>query len=330
MRTILITGGMGYIGSHVYLELKDNYEIIIIDKKPDILSLKMTGYIFYQIDLLEKSSLETIFQKHHFHAVFHFAGLKAVGESIKFPLRYYQNNIISTLNLIEIMEKYQCYNLVFSSSATVYGDQTVPYTESMTIGMNLSNPYGQTKYMIEQILKDVSSSNDKWHIVSLRYFNPIGSHPSGLIKEDNNDNLMPIMIKCALSDTPIFVYGTDYDTVDGTCIRDYIHVVDLAKGHVKVLDKIDELCGYHYYNLGTGHGTSVLELINLFQKVNNIKMNVIHASRRPGDIPIMFCSPEKANRDLDWYAKLSLEDMCRYSLNYQSISYPNNIHHSIF
>lgn len=325
MQTIIITGGMGYIGSHVYVELYDKYKVVIIDKKSNILTA-FPGFVFYQMDLLDKDGLDEIFQKYKPYAVLHFAGLKSIKESIKEPLRYYQNNVISTLNILEMMNKYECYNLIFSSSATVYGKQDPPFCESMQLEFN-GNPYGQIKCVIEQMLNDICASNDKWHIVSLRYFNPIGAHSSGLIGEnfqDNPNNLMPLIVKAALTNQPIHVYGTNYDTHDGSCVRDYIHVVDIARGHTNVLNKINSMKGYHYYNLGTGRGTSVLQLLNIFQKVNQIELNVIYGERREGDIPIMYCSPDKANKELNWNAELSLENMCRDSWNYIQKNEKNN------
>lgn len=316
-KTIIITGGMGYIGSHVWVELMDHYEVVIID---NLINSKInTRTSFYHVDLLNKVDIDRIFNYHKPYAVLHLAGLKSVNQSVTNPCLYYQNNLISTLNLLEVMDHHQCYNLIFSSSATVYGNQTVPFTEDMPIGMNITNPYGQTKFMIEQILKDMCISNNKWHIIILRYFNPIGAHKSGLIGEDPlgiPNNLMPIILQSITNSTVVKIFGTNYDTIDGTCVRDYIHVIDIAKAHFQSLKKIDMLPGYHCYNLGTGKGTSVLQLISIFEKVNNVLINIEICDRRKGDLPIMFCNIDKAKDELEWEAELSIDDMCLDSWNF--------------
>jgi len=336
---ILITGGMGFIGSHTSTELIKEYDIVIVDNLFNSDSsvidrikyiTKCDNIVFHNVDLLDKKETEKIFNLHHPEIVIHFAGLKSVGESIKNPLSYYQNNLIMTFNLLELMDKYQCYNLIFSSSATVYGRLSSPFSETLNIGIGITHPYGQTKFMIEQILKDICFSNKKWHIVSLRYFNPIGAHPSGLIGEKSNgipNNLMPYLLKVAVNNNTAYsfgneynelsVFGNDYDTKDGFCIRDYIHVMDIARGHLCVLNKINNLCGYNVYNLGTGQGTSVIEIIKIFEKVNNVKIPLKITSRRDGDVPVIYCDANKAKNELGWVALLSIRDMCYDSWNFQ-------------
>ena len=346
-KNIILTGGSGFIGSHTYLELINNYNVIIIDnllnsnikvidKLKQLTKSESSAVIFYQEDLLDKPKIDHIFNIHKPYAVIHFAGFKAVGESVKKPLYYYQNNLISTLNLLEVMEKYNCYNLIFSSSCTVYGNQTSPLFEELEIGKGITNPYGQTKYIIECILKDMCVSNKNWNIISLRYFNPVGGHSSGLIGEDPNDipnNLMPIILKVATNNNTEYnlgsnydklnIFGNDYNTRDGSCIRDYIHVVDLAKGHVKALHKLIEFTeitkfkGYNVYNLGTGNGISVLEMITVFMKVNNVNIPYIITDRRSGDLPITYCDPIKSEKELGWKAELTLEDICKDSWRFQ-------------
>ena len=345
IKNIIITGGTGFIGSHTCIELltSANYNIIIIDnlcnsnknvvEKIEKIT-KSKNITFYNNDLLDKQVINKIFKLYNPYAVIHFAGLKAVGESIKYPCIYYQNNLISTLNLIEIMDKYKCYNLIFSSSATVYGKQKSPLKEDFSIGQNITNPYGQTKFMIEQILKDLCISNNKWNIISLRYFNPIGSHKSGLIGESPNNipnNLMPYVLKVAANNNIqnnvqknfgdqfniLKIFGNDYDTPDKTCQRDFIHVVDLAKGHFSALEKMNELNGYNVFNLGTGIPTSVLELITIFKKTNNVNIPYEFVPRREGDLDICFCNPDYTYKILNWKAELSVEDMCSDSWNFQ-------------
>lgn len=322
---ILVTGGLGYIGSHTVVELcENNYEVVIIDNlsnsKIEVLDkLKMiTGkeIKFYLGDVCDKEILEEIFASENIDGVIHFAGFKSVGESVFKPLKYYRNNLDSTLTLLEVMEKYHVYNLVFSSSATVYGNpKSLPIKEDFPL--KTTNPYGTTKLFIEQILTDLYLANEKWNITILRYFNPIGAHKSGLIGEDPNDipnNLMPYIVKVATGKFEVLnIFGDDYQTIDGTGVRDYIHVCDLANGHVLALKKIN---GLNFYNLGTGHGTSVLELVNMFEKVNHVKVNTKVIERRPGDIDACFADTKKAHDELGFEAKYNLEDMCRDAYNF--------------
>jgi len=335
MKNILVTGGTGFIGSHTCVELLDNgYNVVIIDnlinsKKNVVDKIKQitnNNIIFYEIDLFDKYELLQIFTKHKFDCVMHFAGLKAVAESVNKPLLYYKNNIMITLNLLELMEKFKCYNLIFSSSATVYGNQKPPFKEDMNIGQGITNPYGQTKYMIEQILKDLCISNNKFNVTCLRYFNPVGAHPSGLIGEDPNgipNNLMPVILKVAIKNNldsdlgdrykNLNIFGNDYNTKDGTCLRDYIHVVDLAQGHVKTLNNMD---GYKVYNLGTGKGISVLDIINKFTEINKVDLPYKIVGKRDGDLAEVYCDPSLVKDELGWEAKLGLENMCRDSWNF--------------
>lgn len=327
---ILITGGTGYIGSHTCVELlNENHEIIVVDnlynsKKTVIEKIEsITGkkVTFYEADVSDKKRLENIFKENDIEAVIHFAGLKAVGESVKMPLTYYRNNIDSTLTLLEVMSEHNCKNLVFSSSATVYGEQDEPvYIESMR-RKEPSSPYGKTKAMIEQILEDLSTSDPEWKITILRYFNPIGAHKSGEIGEDPNgipNNLMPYILKVAINELPeLTIFGNDYDTKDGTCIRDYIHVVDLAKGHIKALEHLTKATpGTYIYNLGSGQGISVQEIVTTFEKVNNIKINYKFGPRREGDLPGFYSDATKAYRELGWKVEETLETMCKDSFNY--------------
>ena len=327
---VLVTGGTGYIGSHTCVELlNEGYEVIIIDNlvnsKKDVVdkieSITKKKVKFYENDCCDKEALRKIFKENkNIEAVLHFAGLKAVGESVKLPLKYYQNNLDSTLSLIEVMNEFNCKRIVFSSSATVYGDpKELPITEDMEVG-GTTNPYGTTKYFIERILKDVCISDKDFSAVLLRYFNPIGAHESGLLGENPNgipNNLMPYIIKVATKELPLLnVFGDDYDTKDGTGVRDYIHVVDLAKGHIKALEKASKSTGVNIYNLGTGHGYSVLDLIKTFEKVNKIKVNYKIVERRPGDIATCYADPSKAYKELGWKAEKGIEDMCRDSYNF--------------
>lgn len=325
---ILVTGGCGYIGSHTCCELLDNnYEVIIADnlcnsKKSiieDIKKITNKDILFYEVDLCDKESLEKIFIENKIDAVIHFAGLKAVGESVSKPIMYYQNNLISTLNLIEIMSKYDCKKLVFSSSATVYGSPaSLPIKEDFPL--STTNPYGTTKLMIEQILKDLYVADNNWSIAILRYFNPIGAHESGLIGENPNgipNNLMPYIIKVATNELPcLSVFGNDYDTKDGTGVRDYIHVVDLAKGHIKAVEKVFKENKVDCYNLGTGKGYSVLDLVKTFERVNNVKVNYKIVERRAGDIAACYADPSYAKQQLNWEATKDIEEMCKDSYNY--------------
>lgn len=323
---ILVTGGLGYIGSHTVVELLEKgKDVIVIDNlsnsKIDVLDKlkKITGkdVKFYQNDVCDKDALRKIFKENKIDSVIHFAGYKAVGESVEKPLKYYRNNIDSTLSLLEVMEESSCFNIIFSSSATVYGKpESLPIKEDFPL--STTNPYGTTKLFIEYILKDLYVSNNKWNITILRYFNPIGAHKSGLIGEDPcgiPNNLMPYIVKVASGELQVLsIYGDNYDTVDGTGVRDYIHVVDLAKGHVKALENKEN--GVKIYNLGTGHGTSVLELVNTFEKVNNIKVNKKIVERRPGDIDACYASCDKALSELGFKAELSVDEMCRDAYNF--------------
>ncbi len=327
---ILVTGGTGYIGSHTCVELlNNNYDVVILDNlsnsKRKVVDLieKITSkkVNFYELDIRDKDALQKVFKEHKIDAVIHFAGLKAVGESVKKPLLYYNHNISSTITLLEVMNKYNCKNIIFSSSATVYGEQkTAKYFEDMSL-LSTTNPYGETKSIIERILKDLYKSDNSWHISILRYFNPIGAHSSGLIGEDPNDipnNLMPYILGVSTKKYPILtIFGNDYDTKDGTCIRDYIHVVDLANGHISALNHaLKNKSGVYIYNLGTGHGTSVLELITTFEKVNNIKINYQIGKRRVGDLPACYADVTKAFQELGWKSTKTIEDMCRDSYNF--------------
>ena len=309
--------------------LNNGYEVIIvdnlinskrevIDKIEEITNKKVK---FYECDLCDEEKLRNVFKENdNIEAVLHFAGLKAVGESVKLPIKYYENNLESTISLLKVMSEFNCNRIVFSSSATVYGDPNkLPITEDMQVG-GTTNPYGTTKYFIERILEDVCVSNKDFSAYLLRYFNPIGAHPSGLIGEDPNgipNNLMPYVIKVATGELPILnVFGNDYDTKDGTGVRDYIHVVDLAKGHIKALDKALTNTGVHKYNLGTGHGYSVLDIINTFERVNNIKVNYQIVERRDGDIASCYADATLALKELNWKAEKTIDDMCRDSYNF--------------
>lgn len=327
---ILVTGGAGYIGSHTVVELLEaGYEVIIVDNlsnaKEDVLDRikQITGKtpLFYKLDVRDKKKLSLVFAKHQISDVIHFAGLKAVGESVSLPLMYYQNNLDSTLSLLEVMLEYNVKNLVFSSSATVYGEDNLPpYTEDMPTGKS-TNPYGTTKVIIEWILKDVQYANPSLNIAILRYFNPIGAHASGLIGEDPQgipNNLMPYITKVATGELPILsVFGDDYETLDGTGVRDYIHVVDLAEGHLAALKKLQSKPGYVVYNLGSGEGTSVFELIHAFEKASGVKIAYQVVARRPGDLATSFANVDKAKIELNWSTKKSIYDACRDSWKWQ-------------
>ncbi len=325
---ILVTGGCGYIGSHTCCELLDNdYEVVIIDNlcnsKEDVVDKirKITNkdLTFYKGDVCDRALLERIFSENDIGAVIHFAGLKAVGESVQKPLLYYRNNIDSTLSLLEVMNKHNCKKIVFSSSATVYGTpKTLPIKEDFPL--STTNPYGSTKLYIEGILKDLYVSDNEWSIAILRYFNPIGAHKSGIIGENPNgipNNLMPYILKVATHELDVLnVFGNDYDTKDGTGVRDYIHVVDLAKGHICAINKVLNTTGIDCYNLGTGHGYSVLDLLTTFERVNNVKVNYRIVDRRPGDVAACYADPSYAKEKLDWTAELGIEDMCRDGYHY--------------
>ena len=325
---ILVTGGAGYIGSHTCVELLEKgEEIVIVDNfsnsKPEVLDKikDITGkkFKFYEVDLLDKTKLEKVFQDNHIEEVIHFAGLKAVGESVKKPIEYYHNNITGTLVLLELMKKHNCKKIVFSSSATVYGNpKTVPIKEDFPL--STTNPYGSTKLMIEQILRDVAVADSEFSCILLRYFNPIGAHESGLIGENPNgipNNLMPYIARVATGQyEKLNVFGNDYDTPDGTGVRDYIHVVDLAKGHIKAIEKARNMKGVEAYNLGTGKGYSVLDLVNTFEKVSHVTVKYESVPRRPGDIAICYADPSKAREELGWVAEKDIEDMCRDTWNF--------------
>ena len=328
---ILVTGGAGYIGSHTVIELIENgYEVVIVDNlcnsKIKVLDrIEMISGVrvkFYEIDCCDKEKMRTIFENEKIDGVIHFAGLKAVGESCQVPLKYYKNNIDSTIALLELMIEYKVNNFIFSSSATVYGTpEIVPITEDTPIG-GTTNPYGTTKLIIEGILQDLHKVHKDFNICILRYFNPIGAHKSGLIGEDPNgipNNLMPFITQVAIGKREYLgVFGDDYETSDGTGVRDYIHVVDLALGHVRALEKMNKDNGLFIYNLGTGKGTSVLEMVHAFENANNLKINYKIMERRSGDIAECYANCDKANRELNWKAQYTVLDACRDSWNWQS------------
>ena len=326
---ILVTGGAGYIGSHTVVQLlENNQEVVIVDdfsnSDPVVLErikeLTDKDFTFYELNLLEKEKLQDVFEKHAIEAVIHFAGFKAVGESVAEPLMYYHNNITGTLVLLEVMKEFDVKKIVFSSSATVYGmDNEAPFTENMPT--SATNPYGQTKVFIEHILSDMYVADPKWSVILLRYFNPIGAHESGRIGEDPNDipnNLMPYITQVAVGKLDqLAVFGDDYETHDGTGVRDYIHVIDLAQGHLSALDYALSHTGVEAVNLGTGEGYSVLDVVNAFQTANDVEIPYKIVERRPGDIAIGYADANKAKEVLGWEAKYSLEDMCRTSWNWQ-------------
>ncbi|MEI6562391.1 MAG: UDP-glucose 4-epimerase GalE [Verrucomicrobiota bacterium] len=331
---ILVTGGAGYIGSHTAIALlQAGHEVVIVDnlcnsKETSIQRIReLTGkpVAFHSVDLLEREKLVKIFAAQPVDAVIHFAGLKAVGESVREPLRYYQNNLTGTFVLCEVMAAAQCRNLVFSSSATVYGaPATVPITEDFPL--SATNPYGRTKLMLEEVLRDLHVADPAWNIALLRYFNPVGAHPSGRIGEDPNgipNNLIPYIAQVAVGKLKeLSVFGSDYPTPDGTGVRDYIHVSDLAEGHVRALEKLCTNPGIVTYNLGTGRGYSVLEMIGAFEKASGCKVPFRIAPRRPGDVAACYADPAKARSELGWEAKLGLEEMCADTWRWQSLN-PN-------
>ncbi len=327
--TVLVTGGTGYIGSHTcVLLLEAGHDVVVIDnlsnsseksleRVAEITGKKAT---FYKCDILDKDGMRKVFSAHKIDAVIHFAGLKAVGESVAIPLKYYENNITGTLCLLEVMGEFGVKKMVFSSSATVYGvTDKMPLTEDLPTSAN--SPYGQTKLMIEQILTDLCVSDDTWKITLLRYFNPVGAHESGKIGENPRgipNNLMPYITQVASGKlAQLSIFGDDYPTKDGTGVRDYIHVVDLADGHLKALDKLDEQNGVEIYNLGTGVGYSVLDLVHAFEEANDLKINYKIAPRRPGDVTVCYADATKAARELGWSAKKTVVDMCRDSWRWQ-------------
>ena len=331
MKKILVTGGAGYIGSHTCVELLNaGYELVVLDNfsnsKPEVLEKikKITGkdFKFYECDYTSAEALEKVFIENKIGQVINFAGFKAVGESVAKPLEYYTNNVYGALNLLQVMKKYNVKNFVFSSSATVYGDpERIPIDEECRVG-GTTNPYGTSKYMIELILKDLYKSDPTWNIVILRYFNPIGAHKSGLIGEEPQgipNNLLPYITRVANGTLKeLSVYGDDYDTKEGTGVRDYIHVVDLAIGHVKAIEKIlkDEK-KLSIYNLGTGNGYSVLEIVNAFKEENKVDVPYRITDRRPGDIAVCYANPKKAKEELGFVAKYGIDDMVRDAWNYQ-------------
>ena len=325
---VLVCGGTGYIGSHICVELLDaGYEVTVIDdfsnSKPEVLEhiKEITGkeVKFYEFNILNEEKTEAVFKENKIDAVIHCAAFKAVGESVEKPIEYYTNNLTTTLIVSKMMKKYNVNQIVFSSSATVYGDpETVPITEDCKLG-ETTNPYGTSKAMMERILTDVQHAYPQMSVTLLRYFNPIGAHESGLIGEDPKgipNNLMPYIMKVATGELECLgVFGDDYNTHDGTGVRDYIHVVDLAKGHVKAIEHYAKP-GVHICNLGTGTGYSVLDLVKTFERVNNVKINYVIKDRRPGDIATCYANPERAKKELGWVATKGIEDMCRDTWNY--------------
>lgn len=328
---ILVTGGAGYIGSHTVVELQQaGYEVVVLDNlcNSSEKSLERVERItgkkvsFYRADILDRDVLQDIFSKERIDSCIHFAGLKAVGESVAKPWEYYQNNIAGTLTLVDVMRRNGCKNMIFSSSATVYGDPAfIPITEECPKGV-CTNPYGWTKSMLEQILTDIQKADPEWNVVILRYFNPIGAHKSGTIGENPNgipNNLMPYVTQVAVGKLKeLGVFGNDYDTHDGTGVRDYIHVVDLAKGHVKALKKIEEKAGLNIYNLGTGTGYSVLDIVKNFEEANGVKVPYVIKERRPGDIAVCYSDVARAKEELGWEAENGIREMCEDSWRWQS------------
>ena len=325
---VLVTGGLGYIGSHTVVELLDHdYEVVVVDSlynskievKNKIEQITHKTFSFYQEDVCDEEKLMEIFEKEKPEAVIHFAAYKAVGESVEKPIMYYQNNLGSTLTLCKVMEKYHCEKFVFSSSATVYGKpKSLPIGEDFPL--SATNPYGYTKLMNEQILQDIAKASSNFNVMILRYFNPIGAHSSGLIGEEPNgipNNLMPYIVRVATKELQeLSIFGDDYNTKDGTGVRDYIHVVDLAKGHLKALEKMNQTNGVHIYNLGTGCGYSVLEMVKSFEEMNGVKIPYKIVGRREGDIDSCYADPTKAYQELGWKAELGLEDMMKDSYRY--------------
>ncbi len=328
---ILVTGGAGFIGSHTLIELyRAGHSAVVVDNlyNSDPEALKRVAEIirvdeipFVKADIRDREALEEVFAAHRFDACIHFAGLKAVGESVAKPLEYYENNMNGTFVLLDVMRKHGCKNIIFSSSATVYGDPAIiPITEECPKG-HCTNPYGQTKSMLEQVMMDLQKADPEWNVVLLRYFNPIGAHPSGRIGENPNgipNNLMPYITQVAIGRREkLNVFGNDYPTPDGTGVRDYIHVVDLATAHVAALQAIDRKQGLAIYNIGTGHGYSVLDVVKTFVKVNGVEVPYEIKERRAGDIATCYCDPAKAAKELGWKAQYGLEEMCRDSWNWQ-------------
>ncbi|KAM9841939.1 UDP-glucose 4-epimerase isoform 2-T2 [Aulostomus maculatus] len=336
--TVLVTGGGGYIGSHCVVELIEaGYQPVVVDdfsnavREGDvpesirrIEKLLDTSIEFHELNLLDRPGLEKLFKSHSFSAVMHFAGLKAVGESVEQPLRYYRVNLTASMNLLEVMQAHRVHNLVFSSSATVYGDpQSLPIDEEHPVG-GCTNPYGKTKYFIEEMIKDHCKAEKDWNSVLLRYFNPIGAHSSGLIGEDPQgipNNLLPYVAQVAVGRRKcLSVFGNDYDTLDGTGVRDYIHVVDLAKGHIAALKRLKDNCGCKVYNLGTGRGYSVLQMVKAMEKASGREISYKIAPRRGGDIASCYADPRLAEKELGWKAKYELERMCEDLWRWQSMN----------
>lgn len=327
---VLLTGGAGYIGTHTAVEfVQAGHEVVVVDNLSNSSTMavrrveRLTNHAipFHEVDLLNAPSLEAVFRDTHFDAVVHFAGLKAVGESVAKPLAYYKNNLSGTINLLDCMMRHGVHKLVFSSSATVYGDpERVPIDEHSRI-VDASNPYGRTKLMIEKMLEDLCASEPAFNVARLRYFNPAGAHESGQIGEDPTgipNNLLPFVTQVAVGKRDkLVVFGNDYPTPDGTCVRDYIHVVDLARGHLAALAKLGELPGLVTYNLGTGRGYSVLDIIAAFEKANHLKLPYEIGARRSGDIPASFTDPSLARKELNWQAEKTIEDICRDAWHWQ-------------
>ena len=328
--SVLVTGGAGYIGSHTVIQLlENNKNVVIVDNfsnsNPIVLDrikqITNKDFKFYEIDTTNQEELEIVFKENKIDSVIHFAAYKAVGESVAKPLEYYTNNIVNTLSVLNLMKKYDVKKFVFSSSATVYGDpHTCPITEDFPL--STTNPYGATKLMIEDMLRDISKADSTFNIAILRYFNPVGAHSSGLIGEDPNDipnNLMPYVSQVAVGKLEqLSVFGNDYNTPDGTGVRDYIHVVDLANGHLKALDKLDTNCGLVTYNLGTGNGYSVLDMVKAFSEASGRNVAYKIVDRRPGDVAMCYADPTKANEELGWEAKYGIKEMCEDAWRWQS------------
>ena len=328
---ILVTGGLGFLGSHICVELlENNYEVIVIDNlynskievADKIKEITGKSVKLYVCDCADEKAVDNVFAENKIQSVIHCAGLKAVGESVQNPILYYQTNLGTTLNLLKTLQNYDVKNIIFSSTATVYGIPNKPQVDETFETGKTTNPYATSKHMIERVLEDLYIADSTWSIGILRYFNPIGAHESGLIGEEPNgipNNLMPYILKVANGELPFLnVFGNDYKTHDGTGVRDYIHVVDLAKGHIKVMNKISDAPGVYKYNLGTGTGYSVLDIVNNFEKANNIKIAYQIAPRRPGDIDEYFSNPAKAEKELGWKAEKTIEDMCKDAWNFMN------------
>lgn len=327
---VLVTGGAGYIGSHTVVELlEEGKEVVIVDNFSNscpvvldrIKEITNKDFKFYEVDVTDKEALEVVFRENKIDSVIHFAAYKAVGESVQKPLEYYTNNITNTLTVLNLMKQYNVKNFVFSSSATVYGDpHACPIKEDFPL--STTNPYGATKLMIEDMLRDISKADSNFNIAILRYFNPVGAHKSGLIGEDPNDipnNLMPYISQVAVGRLEeLSIFGDDYNTADGTGVRDYIHVVDLANGHLKALNKLNSDCGLVTYNLGTGNGYSVLDMVNAFSEASGKKVSYKIVDRRPGDVAMCYADPTKANNELGWNAKYGIKEMCEDTWRWQS------------